>query len=73
MRAIRQDPAKYGSRLVAKGRAIWYEIFRLVDDGPIGNKNIATELLKITGPNLFGPYLSVSALIIKQFGWLFSA
>jgi hypothetical protein len=44
IRAIRQDPAKYGSRLVAKCRAIWYEIFRLVDDGPIGNKNIATEL-----------------------------
>src|SRR5260370_22214988 len=35
---------KYGSRLVAKCRAVWYEIFRLVDDGPIGNKNIATEL-----------------------------
>ena len=44
IRAIRQDPAKYGSRLVAKCRAIWYEMFRLVDDGPIGNKNIATEL-----------------------------
>ena len=44
IRAIRQDPAKYGSLLVAKCRAIWYEIFRLVDDGPIGNKNIATEL-----------------------------
>jgi hypothetical protein len=43
IRAIRQDPAKYGSRLVAKCRAIWYEIFRLVDDGPIGN-NISTEL-----------------------------
>jgi hypothetical protein len=28
------------------------------------------ELLKITGPNLFGPYFSVSALIIKQFGRL---
>src|SRR4029077_3805329 len=44
IRAIRQDPLKHGSPLVAKGRAIWYEIFRLVDDGPIGNKNIATEL-----------------------------
>jgi hypothetical protein len=30
--------------LVAKCRVIWYEIFRLVDDGPIGNQNIATEL-----------------------------
>jgi hypothetical protein len=30
-------------------------------------------LLKITGPNLFGPYFSVSSLIIKQFGRLFSA
>jgi hypothetical protein len=32
------------ARLVAKCRAIWHEIFRLVDDEPIGNKNIATEL-----------------------------
>ena len=30
-------------------------------------------LLKITGPNLFAPYFSVSSLIIKQFGRLFSA
>src|ERR1700674_2108214 len=44
IRAIRQEPPKYGSRLVAKCRATWYEIFRLVDNGPIGNKNIATEL-----------------------------
>ncbi len=49
IRAIRQDPPKYGSRLVAKCSAIWYEIFRLVDDGPIVNKNIATELPTIRG------------------------
>jgi hypothetical protein len=30
-------------------------------------------LPKITGPNLFEPHFSVSALIIKQFGRLFSA
>jgi hypothetical protein len=30
-------------------------------------------LPKITGPNLFAPRFSVSALIIKQFGRLFSA
>ena len=29
--------------------------------------------LKITGPNLLAPVISVSALIIKQFGRLFSA
>jgi len=34
---------------------------------------IVSALLKITGPNLFAPYFSVSALIIKQFGRLFSA
>jgi hypothetical protein len=29
---------------------------------------ITSCLLKITGPNLFAPYFSVSSLIIKQFG-----
>src|ERR1700675_1916570 len=28
----------------ALSRSVEYEIFRLVDDGPIGNKSIATEL-----------------------------
>jgi hypothetical protein len=31
------NPAKYGARLVAKCRAIWYEILRLVNDGPSGH------------------------------------
>jgi hypothetical protein len=31
-----------------------------------------SEYVKLTGPNLFGPKLSVSALRIKQFGWLIS-
>jgi hypothetical protein len=34
---------------------------------------ITSGLLKITGPNLLAPLISVSALIIKQFGRLFSA
>ena len=34
---------------------------------------IISGLPKITGPNLFEPHFSVSALIIKQFGRLFSA
>jgi len=34
---------------------------------------VTSELPKITGPNLFEPHFSVSALIIKQFGRLFSA
>jgi len=37
------------------------------------NNRIASCLPKITGPNLFEPHFSVSALIIKQFGRLFSA
>jgi hypothetical protein len=42
------------ARLVAKCRAIWYEIFRLVDDEPIGNKNIANRLSRRSN-NLRGP------------------
>ncbi len=37
------------------------------------SNSVLSGLLKITGPNLFAPYFSVSALIIKQFGRLFSA
>ena len=36
-------------------------------------QQLTSGLLKITGPNVFAPYFSVSALIIKHFGRLFSA
>jgi hypothetical protein len=42
------------------------------DFWPARFRHSISALLKITGPNLFGPYFSVSALVIKQFGWLFS-
>jgi hypothetical protein len=35
---------------------------------PLFAAAITSGLLKTTGPNLFGPYFSVSSLIIKQFG-----
>jgi hypothetical protein len=59
---------KYGSRLVAKCRAVWYEIFRLVDDGPIGNKNIATELPTIRELSHGGPKLLGFPLQLAQIG-----
>jgi hypothetical protein len=45
----------------------------LLRNGRFSSRWITSELLKITGPNLFAPYFSVSALKIKQFGRLFSA
>jgi hypothetical protein len=43
-------------------------------DGNDEHPNQITSCLpKITGPNLFAPYFSLSAIVIKQFGWLFSA
>jgi hypothetical protein len=62
----------------------WEEIILVALPGPkwsdhgqpetIVNALSVSCLLKITGPNLFGPYyFSVSSLIIKQCGRLFSA
>jgi hypothetical protein len=38
-----------------------------------GGELPASELLKITGPNLLAPCFARSAFTIKQFGRLFSA
>jgi hypothetical protein len=48
-------------------------LVELAIDLPEARVWIASVGLKITGPNLFAPYFSVSALINKQFGRLFSA
>ncbi len=63
---------------------IWHSLSTLHSDLAQGNQlakrypeanvvSITSGLPKITGPNLFEPHFSVSALIIKQFGRLFSA
>ena len=54
---------------IAAVRGGWHAT-QALDCGQEPHIEITSGWLKITGPNLFGPYFSVSSLIIKQFGRL---